>query len=57
VGRARSSRCAIPTYFAWARVDPEAGTITCPDGTDTAPEPLYEEACRNLTDDRVPTTR
>jgi hypothetical protein len=46
-----------PTYFAWVRVDPEAGTITWPNGTDTAPEPLYEEACRNLTDDRVPTTR
>jgi Protein of unknown function (DUF2442) len=28
--------------------DPEAGTITWPNGVDLAPEPLYEEARRNL---------
>jgi hypothetical protein len=31
-------------YFARVRVDPEAGTITWPDGLDLAPEPLYEAA-------------
>jgi hypothetical protein len=35
-----------PTYFARARVDPEAGTIAWPDGLDMAPEPLYAEATR-----------
>jgi len=39
-----------PTYFARVGVDPEAGTITWPNGTDMAPEPLYEQASRNLTD-------
>ena len=33
-----------PDYFAQVRVDPEAGTITWPNGADMAPEPLYEEA-------------
>jgi hypothetical protein len=33
-----------PGYFAQVRVDPEAGTITWPNGADMAPEPLYEEA-------------
>ena len=37
-----------PTYFARVRVDPEAGTIAWPNGVDLAPEPLYEEARRNL---------
>lgn len=37
-----------PVYFAQVRVDPEAGTITWPNGVDLAPEPLYEEARRNL---------
>lgn len=37
-----------PEYFAQVRVDPEAGTIAWPNGVDLAPEPLYEEACRNL---------
>jgi hypothetical protein len=37
-----------PTYFARVRVDPEAGTIAWPNGVDLAPEPLYEEAGRNL---------
>jgi hypothetical protein len=37
-----------PGYFARVEVDPEAGTITWPDGLDMAPEPLYEEARRNL---------
>ncbi len=35
-------------YFARVEVDPEAGTITWPDGLDMAPEPLYAEARRNL---------
>jgi hypothetical protein len=34
-------------YFARVRVDPEAGTVTWPNGADMAPEPLYEEARRN----------
>lgn len=33
-----------PAYFAKARVDPEAGTVTWPNGEDLAPEPLYEQA-------------
>jgi len=33
-----------PAYFAQVMVDPEAGTITWPDGIDLAPEPLYEQA-------------
>lgn len=33
-----------PAYFARVRVDPEAGTITWPNGADMAPEPLYEAA-------------
>ncbi len=37
-----------PRYFARVTVDPEAGTITWPDGLDMAPEPLYEEARRHL---------
>jgi hypothetical protein len=37
-----------PAYFARVAVDPEAGTITWPDGIDMAPEPLYAEARRNL---------
>lgn len=37
-----------PAYFARVRVDPDAGTIAWPNGTDMAPEPLYEEARRNL---------
>jgi hypothetical protein len=36
-----------PTYFSRVRIDPEAGTIAWPNGTDMAPEPLYEEARRN----------
>lgn len=36
-----------PAYFARVRVDPGAGTIAWPNGVDLAPEPLYEEACRN----------
>lgn len=36
-----------PAYFARVEVDPEAGTITWPDGLDMAPEPLYAEARRN----------
>ncbi len=37
-----------PDYFARVTVDPEAGTITWPNGADMAPEPLYAEACQNL---------
>lgn len=33
-----------PVYFAKVRVDPEARTVTWPDGEDLAPEPLYESA-------------
>ena len=39
---------ADPAYFARVRVDPDAGTIAWPNGVDLAPEPLYEEARRNL---------
>ncbi len=39
-----------PAYFARVRIDPEAGTIAWPNGADMAPEPLYEEACRNAVD-------
>jgi hypothetical protein len=35
-------------YFALAAVDAEAGTITWPNGSDMAPEPLYEQARLNL---------
>jgi hypothetical protein len=35
-------------FFARVRLDPEAGTIAWPNGVDLAPEPLYEEARRNL---------
>jgi hypothetical protein len=38
-----------PAYFARVSVDPEAGTITWPNGVDMAPEPLYAEARANLT--------
>lgn len=36
-----------PAYFARVQVDPEAGTITWPNGVDLAPQPLYEEATLN----------
>ncbi|HYM54020.1 MAG TPA: DUF2442 domain-containing protein [Solirubrobacteraceae bacterium] len=36
-----------PDYFARVTVDPEAGTITWPNGVDMAPEPLYAEASRS----------
>lgn len=36
-----------PAYFARVSVDPEAGTITWPNGVDMAPEPLYAEARAN----------
>ena len=36
-----------PAYFARVSVDPDAGTITWPDGLDMAPEPLYAEARRH----------
>ena len=39
---------ADPSYFARVTVDPDAGTIAWPNGTDMAPEPLYEEAGRHL---------
>jgi Protein of unknown function (DUF2442) len=37
-----------PEYFARVAVDAEGGTIAWPNGIDMAPEPLYEEASRNL---------
>jgi Protein of unknown function (DUF2442) len=37
-----------PAYFARVAVDPQSGTIAWPNGTDMAPEPLYEEARRHL---------
>jgi hypothetical protein len=37
-----------PAYFARVAVDPEAGTITWPNGIDLAPEPLYAEARQRL---------
>jgi hypothetical protein len=39
-----------PDYFARVEVDPEAGTITWPNGLDLAPEPLYTEARRYRVD-------
>jgi hypothetical protein len=39
-----------PEYFARVEVNPEAGTITWPNGLDMAPEPLYSEARRHLVD-------
>ncbi|MBO0704584.1 MAG: DUF2442 domain-containing protein [Candidatus Dormibacteraeota bacterium] len=36
-----------PDYFAQVRVDPDAATVVWPNGLDTAPEPLYEEARRH----------
>ena len=39
-----------PDYFARVEVNPEAGTITWPNGLDMAPEPLYSEARRHLVD-------
>lgn len=38
---------ADPAYFARVTIDPELGTITWPNGTDMAPEPLLEKARRN----------
>lgn len=37
-----------PRHFAEVMVDRQAGTIVWPNGLDMAPEPLYEEARRNL---------
>ena len=37
-----------PAYFARVTVDPDAGTITWPNGVDMAPEPLYAEARANV---------
>jgi Protein of unknown function (DUF2442) len=37
-----------PAYFARVFIDAEAGTVAWPNGVDMAPEPLYEEAQRNL---------
>lgn len=37
-----------PVYFSRVRVDSDLGTVAWPDNIDLAPEPLYEEAKRNL---------
>jgi hypothetical protein len=37
-----------PDYFARVAVNTESGTVTWPNGADMAPEPLYAEACQNL---------
>lgn len=37
-----------PAYFSQVRVDSELGTVAWPGNIDLAPEPLYEEARRNL---------
>jgi hypothetical protein len=39
---------ADAAFFGQAFVDPELGTVAWPGGLDLAPEPLYEEACRNV---------
>jgi hypothetical protein len=44
-----------PEYFARVTIDPDAGTITWPNGIDMAPEPLYAEARANLA--HAPTSR
>jgi hypothetical protein len=38
-----------PDYFARVAVDAELGTIAWPDGTDMAPEPLYERCAKRFT--------
>lgn len=37
-----------PAYFARVAVDPESGTIAWPNGTDMAPEPLYEKCAAQM---------
>ena len=39
-----------PAHFARLKVNPEAGTISWPDGLDMPPEPLYDKARRNPVD-------
>lgn len=34
------------TFFAYASVDPELGTVVWPNGADLAPDALYEQAAR-----------
>lgn len=36
-----------PAYFAKVKVDAEAASVVWPNGTDPAPETLYEEARKN----------
>jgi hypothetical protein len=37
-----------PAYFSRVRVNAEGGTISWPHGADMAPEPLYQQATRNV---------
>ncbi len=37
-----------PAYFARVAIDSDGGTVAWPNGADMAPEPLYEEARRNI---------
>jgi Protein of unknown function (DUF2442) len=40
-----------PAFFAQVRLDSDGDTIVWPNGTDIAPETLYEQACKNRVHD------